>query len=213
MKKIVGLILLMTILLLAACGQEETNVKEEVEVEEPTTAATEEDSEIATIDERLKESEEGALCEYCQMEVYDVTTDLGAFTAQGIKSDGSNVFFDDVGCMLNQERIDEEVMEKFVRDYNTNDWISLEEAIIVKAEIKTPMNYGYAFFKEQNDADQFMKEHAVAEITEVAAIDHVAHERHMKKMEKMKNGEDAGHMKEESEEHETEETGAHDDAE
>lgn len=203
MKKIVGLIMLMTILLLAACGQEETDGKEEVEVVESTAVATEEVSETATIDERLKEPEEGALCEYCQMEVYEVTTDLGAFTAQGIKSDGSNVFFDDVGCMLNQERIDEEVMEKFVRDYNTNDWISLEEAIIVKAEIKTPMNYGYAFFKEQSDADQFIKEHAGAEITEVEAIDHVAHERHMKKMEKM-NGED--------QEHKSEESGTHDDA-
>ena len=62
-------------------------------------------------------------------------------------------------------------MEKFFRDYTTKDWLTLEDAIIVKADIKTPMNYGYVFFKEQNNADEFMKENAGSALTEVAAID------------------------------------------
>lgn len=190
MKKIIGLLLLlMTVLMLTACGQTETNTKdatEEEKVVEPTPAATEV---VAAVDERLMEPEADTVCEYCQMTVYDATHELGAFTAQGIKSDGTNTFFDDVGCMLNQERIDGVEMEKFVRDYTTKEWITLEDAIIVKADIKTPMNYGYVFFKEQNNADEFMKENAGSALTEVATIDVVSHERHLMKMEKMKNAE------------------------
>ena len=97
MKKIIGLLLFMTVLMLTACGQTETNTKdakEDKKVVESTPVVTEV---VAAVDERLMEPEAGTVCEYCQMTVYDATHELGAFTAQGIKSDGTNTFFDDVG--------------------------------------------------------------------------------------------------------------------
>ena len=36
------------------------------------------------------------------------------------------------------------------------------------------MNYGYVFFKEQNNADKFMKENAGSALTEITAIDVVS---------------------------------------
>jgi hypothetical protein len=124
------------------------------------------------------------------MNVYVKGEDLGIFSAQGRTAEGENLFFDDVGCMLNQERMDGIVLEKYVRDYNTEEWILLEESIVVKAEIKTPMNYGYAFFKDEESAQAFIaetgKEHA--SLSSIADIDEVSGHRHIKRMEKMQNG-------------------------
>lgn len=72
--------------------------------------------------------------------------------------------------------------------------MKLDDAIIVKADIKTPMNYGYAFFKDQESADAFIKENAGAKVVEVSDIDDVAHERYIKKMQKMKNNDSSDKM-------------------
>ena len=84
--------------------------------------------------------------------------------------------------------------KKYVRDYNTLEWIELQNATVVKADIKTPMNYGYAFFAKKEDADKFVSEQPGAMIVSWEAVDKVAHERYMKKKQMMQNKEDGqGH--------------------
>ncbi|WP_102693803.1 nitrous oxide reductase accessory protein NosL [Rummeliibacillus pycnus] len=191
MKKQLGTVLIITTLLLGACGQNSAKTTNQQTTEQTTEQTAGQATNASNaVDKRLKEPTKDTVCEFCNMKVFDAKQELGAFTAQAIKKDGSTIFFDDIGCMLNQERKDKVTYEKFVRDYNSKDWFKLDDAIIVKADIKTPMNYGYAFFKDQKSADAFMKEHKDAQVVQVSDIDEVAHKRYemkMKKMQDMKN--------------------------
>ena len=190
MKKIQWTILLLIgVITLTGCGTEEAAEKQEEKKTETIEKSTETTTETATT-EGLEEPSEDSTCAYCQMNVYVKEDDLGIFSAQGITAEGETLFFDDVGCMLNQERMDGIVLKKYVRDYNSAEWIPLEESKVVKAEIKTPMNYGYAFFKDEESAQAFIaetgKEHA--SLSSLAKIDEVSGHRHIKRMEKMQNG-------------------------
>ncbi len=190
MKKIQWTSLLVVgVITLTGCGTEEAIEKQEEKKTETIETSTGASTETART-EGLEEPTEESTCAYCQMNVYVKGEDLGIFSAQGRTAEGENLFFDDVGCMLNQERMDGIVLEKYVRDYNTEEWILLEESIVVKAEIKTPMNYGYAFFKDEESAQVFIaetgKEHA--SLSSLADIDEVSGHRHIKRMEKMQNG-------------------------
>jgi hypothetical protein len=190
MKKIQWTSLLVVgVITLSGCGTEEAIENQEEKKTETIETSTGASTETATT-EGLEEPTEESTCAYCQMNVYVKGEDLGIFSAQGRTAEGENLFFDDVGCMLNQERMDGIVLEKYVRDYNTEEWILLEESIVVKAEIKTPMNYGYAFFKDEESAQAFIaetgKEHA--SLSSIADIDEVSGHRHIKRMEKMQNG-------------------------
>lgn len=190
MKKLKWLgVLFAATMLLAACGQEEKKEetkKEEVKTEEAATETTSATEETKAMAEPTAES----MCEYCNMVVYTKEDPMGVFSAQGINEAGESLFFDDIGCMLNQEKVDETTYEKYVRDYYTAEWVKLEEALIVKAEIETPMHYGFAFFKDQASADAFIKEQGAdtATISNLSAIDEEAGHRHMMRMEKMQNG-------------------------
>ena len=68
------------------------------------------------------------------------------------------------------------------------EWTSDEEVTIVKADIQTPMKYGYAFFIDKEAAENYVSENANlnAAITDWDAVDEVAYERYKMKMEKMK---------------------------
>lgn len=182
-------LLLVGVITLTGCGTEEATEKQEEKKTEEIETSTETTTETATT-EGLKEPKADTTCEYCQMHVYAKEDDLGVFSAQGISAEGETLFFDDVGCMLNQERMDDTVFEKYVRDYNSTEWILLADSIVVKAEIKTPMNYGYAYFKDAESAQAFIdetgKEHA--SLSSIAEIDEVSGHRHIKRMEKMQNG-------------------------
>lgn len=183
-------LLLVGVITLTGCGTEEATEKQEEKEIDAIETSTETTTETATTTEGLEEPTADTTCEYCQMNVYVKEDDLGVFSAQGISTEGETLFFDDVGCMLNQERMDDTVFEKYVRDYNSTKWILLADSIVVKAEIKTPMNYGYAFFKDEESAQAFIaesgKEHA--SLSSIAEIDEVSGHRHIKRMEKMQNG-------------------------
>ncbi|TQR21748.1 nitrous oxide reductase accessory protein NosL [Psychrobacillus vulpis] len=198
MKNKLGITLVFTSILLGACGQNEAKpVDESLETKSLTTEQQNEEAIITdgnSVDERLQEVTEDTICEFCNMKVYEPTHELGAFTAQGIKEDGSTLFFDDVGCILNQERVDGIEFEKFVRDNNSKDWLKLDNAIIVKADIKTPMNYGYAFFKDQGSADSFIKENEGSKVVTISEIDDVSKVRYDTHMEKMKNSDSSETM-------------------
>ncbi|MCZ8538344.1 nitrous oxide reductase accessory protein NosL [Paenisporosarcina quisquiliarum] len=194
MKKIQWTSLLILVCLtLAGCGTDEATPKQEEKKVE--TMETPNNTAAAETIEGLMEPTETTTCAYCQMDVYVEGDELGMFSAQGRTAEGENLFFDDVGCMLNQERMDEIVLEKYVRDYDTNEWVPLEEAVVVKAEIKTPMNYGFAFFKDEDGAQAFINQMGKekASLSSIAAIDEVSGHRHMKRMEKMQSGKGNGH--------------------
>ncbi|WLR41227.1 nitrous oxide reductase accessory protein NosL [Bacillus carboniphilus] len=191
MKKWLVVIICMSFIFTVGCGNNNENDTTESE----TTEKVNEETKMTEVDSEMKEPSEETKCAYCEMMVYPKDHDMGVFSAQGITSEGNSLFFDDIGCMLNQERMDKITLEKYVRDYNTDEWIKLEEATIVKAEIKTPMNYGYAFFSTKEEGQTFIDDlgSEKASFSTINDIDEVASHRHMKKMEKMKDGEGMGH--------------------
>ena len=74
------------------------------------------------------------------------------FATEIILENGKALKFDDIGCMYKWMEIDsgEKTKEKFVRDYDSKDWISLEEATYVYDKtITTPMAYNVISFKNK----------------------------------------------------------------
>lgn len=203
-KALLSITLVMTLAFLAACGNEDEKANESTE---PVEVEKEEVVEVDVVADEvvLEEPTEEAVCDYCNMVVYGQDDDMGMFTAQGVDEHGHAHFFDDVGCMLNYETLEEVELEKHVRDFDTLDWLSYEEATIVKSDIKTPMNYGYSFFTAKVDAEKFAEAHDAehAEMAMSSDVATVSMERHKMKMEKMKNGEmDHDHDDEEHEDSE-----------
>lgn len=148
-----------------------------------------ETSQTEVVNEPEEPSEEHK-CAFCNMKVHEKTDPMGVFTAQAITDDGEHLFFDDSGCLLNVTRKGDITMEEeWVRDFHTSEWIKKEEAVVVKADITTPMKYGYAFFKDQESADKFIADHANenAVLSSWEEIDQVSNERYMKKMQNHNN--------------------------
>jgi len=136
-----------------------------------------------------QEPTEDTVCAFCNMVVYEKDHEMGVFSAQGVTKDGEYVFFDDSGCMLNYERQQEEKLaKKWVRDYVTSNWVEADKAVVVKADITTPMKYGYAFFETEGAADGFISESSNLNPIEAnwETIDTVANERYQKKMQMKK---------------------------
>lgn len=191
MKKIYSLLFALTLLFaLAACNAEE-EAKTDTESETPDTEEQVTDTEkvekvevASTVDPRLQEPTEDTVCEMCNMKVYEHDHEMGKYSAQAIKADGSNSFYDDIGCLLNAELANNETNEKFVRDYNTLEWVLVDDTTIVKTDLKTPMNWGYAFFKEEADAQKFVDEHEGYHVEELETVKDLAEQRREEKMKK-----------------------------
>ena len=93
-------------------------------------------------------------CDICQIGVTD-----NQFATEIILENGKALKFDDIGCMYKWMEInsDEKTKEKFVRDYDSKDWISLEDATYVYDKtITTPMAYNVISFKNKKDAESFV---------------------------------------------------------
>ena len=175
------------VLALAACGDEdqaskEQETTEQAEVEESESAVVKQEQVASLVDPRLQEPTEESICEMCNMKVYTKEHEMGVFSAQAIKADGSIAFYDDIGCLLNAEFANVEVNEKFVRDYNTLNWFNVEQAYIVKTTLKSPMNWGYIFFKYEDDADKYIAENEGSELTSYTKVRQEALERRKAKM-------------------------------
>jgi copper chaperone NosL len=179
---------LILLFVLAACGSE----KAQVEENEVGQEATQNESETvknsvqvaSLVDTRLQEPKEDTICEMCNMKVYMKDHEMGVFSAQAIKEDGTIAFYDDIGCLLNAEVANEEKNEKFVRDFVTKDWAKIEDATIVKTELKSPMNWGYIYFVDKAEADKYMQENPKAYVEELQKIKDDALERRKKMMQK-----------------------------
>ncbi len=67
-------------------------------------------------------------CDICQIGVMD-----NQFATEIILENGKALKFDDIGCMYKWMEINpgEKTKEKFVRDYDSKDWVSLEDATYV----------------------------------------------------------------------------------
>lgn len=188
---------LILLFVLAACGSEKAQVKEKETEQETTKNETEtlkEDSvQVASlVDPRLQEPKEDTVCEMCNMKVYMKDHEMGVFSTQAIKEDGSIAFYDDIGCLLNAEVANEEKNEKFVRDFVTKDWAKVEDVTIVKTELKSPMNWGYIYFVNKDEADKYIQENSNAYVEDLQKIKDDALERRKKKMMQKKAEEENG---------------------
>ena len=81
------------------------------------------------------------------------------FATEIILENGKALKFDDIGCMYKWMEINpgEKTKEKFVRDYDSKEWISLEDATYVYDKtITTPMAYNVISFENKKDAESFV---------------------------------------------------------
>ncbi|MBG9693701.1 MULTISPECIES: hypothetical protein [Lysinibacillus] len=179
---------LLLLFLLAACNSEKPQVKEKGSEQDATEMETEvvDDSvQVASlVDSRLQEPKEDTVCEMCNMKVYMKDHEMGVFSTQAIKEDGTIAFYDDIGCLLNAEVANEEKNAKFVRDFVTKEWAKVEDVTIVKTELKSPMNWGYIYFVNKAEADTYIQENPNAYVEELQKIKDDALERRKKMMEK-----------------------------
>lgn len=86
-------------------------------------------------------------CDICNMAVMD-----NPFATEVILENEKALKFDDIGCMYKwmDEHKNEKTKEKFVRDYNTKDWVAVDKATYVYDKtIKTPMAYNVISFKDK----------------------------------------------------------------
>ncbi|MGM9943774.1 MAG: nitrous oxide reductase accessory protein NosL [Lysinibacillus sp.] len=203
------------VLALAACGDEEKASKEEEttgqeQVEKSDSTIVKQEEVASLVDPRLQEPTEDTICEMCNMVVYTKEHELGVFSAQAIKADGSISFYDDIGCLLNAEVANNEENDKYVRDYNTLDWALVDDVTIVKTEIKSPMNWGYIYFVNKEDADKYIAEHPTAHVEELQTIKDAALKRREEKLKK-KAEEEAKQQQQQQEqqEHHTEDEHDH----
>jgi len=92
-------------------------------------------------------------CVQCHMSVVD-----DQFATQLTLENGKTYTFDDIGCMVKwtRENKAENVAAQFVRDYESKEWILLENATYVyDQEIKTPMAYNVISFSDEQKAKDF----------------------------------------------------------
>lgn len=192
MKKL--LILMAAVLSLAACSGDKTDETEKKDDKDKVVAPK--TDEVAKKDDQAhehSEPDEHSECAFasCSMKVYTKDEEMGAFTAKAVTDDNKTLYFDDAGCLFNYQRDNEAVVlvEKYVRDYNSLEWVTMDDAKMVHADIKTPMGYGDVFFTDTASQENFTAEHSDAVETSIKAIDAVAMERYMKKKEMSGHGE------------------------
>lgn len=175
---------LILLFVVAACGSEKQQAEEKESEQEATKNESEPVQVASLVDIRLQEPEENTICEMCNMKVYMKDHEMGVFSTQAIKEDGTIAFYDDIGCLLNAEVANEEKNEKFVRDFVTMNWAKVEDVTIIKTELKSPMNWGYIYFADKAEADKYMQENPKAYVEELQKIKDDALERRKKMMQK-----------------------------
>lgn len=140
------------------------------------------------------EPQKDTVCDSCNMKVYEKDHTFGVFTAQGVTQDGENVFFDDIGCLLNYERKNGEALAvEWIRDYSTLEWTEQDKSVPVKTNLESPMKWGYIMFDSPEKAEAFAADEANNAlspiVTEWNVVDNAANERFQKKMQSQKQAE------------------------
>lgn len=149
------------ILFLAACGSNDKPNNDTEDVGSNETAGLEYQPEEINPDIDV--------CEVCAMAVAD-----DQHATQIILKNERSLKFDDLGCLYEwiEENGEDEIGAKFVRDFNTEEWILLEEATYVFDEnIETPMAYGIISFEEQTDAEQYVEDNGFGKLLTANELD------------------------------------------
>ena len=140
--------------------------------------------------EAIAVDEKNDKCDICQIGVMD-----NQFATEIILDNGKALKFDDIGCMYKwmDNNKNEKTKEKFVRDYNTKDWVPLEDATYVYDKtITTPMAYNVISFKDKKDAESFVSKYKGKVLSDKELSEH-KWEMNKEMMGKPKNGNSGGH--------------------
>jgi copper chaperone NosL len=92
------------------------------------------------------------ICERCKMIISEKE-----FASQYRLSDGKNVKFDDIGCMIHFKDGEkpEHIESIYVMDYDSGEWIDAESGYFVWTEnVNTPMGYGILSFNDKKIAQE-----------------------------------------------------------
>ncbi|MCV9901050.1 nitrous oxide reductase accessory protein NosL [Exiguobacterium sp. N5] len=96
-------------------------------------------------------------CEVCKMKIMDKQ-----FAAEAIMENEKGYAFDDIGCLMRDwypEQKEEDIAAMYVKDFNTREWVELDEAMFVyDKESKTPMAYNILSFAKEADAEAYIEE-------------------------------------------------------
>src|SRR5699024_8186486 len=164
MKKssLLFIVFIMVTLILAACGggSDSTNDAEVTSSEETeSTETTELEYEPEDIDPDTD------VCEVCGMAIAD-----DEHATQIVLENERSLKYDDIGDMFVwiEENGEDDVGAKFVRDFNSLEWIQLEDASFVyDEEISTPMGFGVISFQDSDEAEEYIDENEVGELLSV----------------------------------------------
>jgi hypothetical protein len=186
----------MLIVFFSGCGADDSTSKEpkkESATTETETAKTGENQEktVAEHEHSPLEVKADTVCDSCNMKVYEKDHEFGVFSAQGVTQDGENVFFDDIGCLLNYERKNGKALAvEWIRDYSTLEWTEQDMSVPVKTNLESPMKWGYVMFDTKEKAEAFAADKAnsalAPDVTDWTVVDNAANERFQKKMQAQK---------------------------
>ena len=98
------------------------------------------------------------ICERCKMIISEEK-----FSSQLIMQNGTVYNFDDIGGMIVyilENEITPEKEKIFVKDFYSNKWLGLSDAIYVSIDnIKTPMNFGLVAVADSSTASDLISKH------------------------------------------------------
>ncbi len=97
------------------------------------------------------------LCEYCRMAISQFN-----FASEIAAPDGTAYKFDDVGCMIKyaDEHSIPQGSIRFVRDFYTAEWVTVERAMFVKSStVMTPMDFGVVAFSREENVKKFLSDY------------------------------------------------------
>lgn len=142
-----------TVVLAACGGNDNANEAGENSSEDTETNETNEDNREYEPEDIDPDTD---VCEVCGMAIED-----DQFATQIILEDDQVLKFDDLGDLYVwlDENEEENIGAKFVRDFDTEEWLKLEDATYVYDEdIDTPMGFGVISFEEKEDAEAYIEE-------------------------------------------------------
>jgi copper chaperone NosL len=107
------------------------------------------------------------VCKQCNMNIEEANRKSAVYVMQGIEASG----FDDIGCAvawrngecaMRQSAFDENAV---AHDYLSEETVPVEKAFyVVSSDIKTPMGYGIAAFKNKEQAVKFASGHGNSKV-------------------------------------------------
>lgn len=116
-------------------------------------------------------------CEVCNMMIKD-----DQFATQLILKNGKALKFDDIGDLFVWTKKNglNDVEVRYVRDYNSKEWIKLEDATFAYDEsFETPMAFGVYSFKDKKDAEAFIEDQHKGKLMSAGDLDNHNWESHM----------------------------------